>query len=406
MSVLRTQVGIIGSGPSGLLLSQLLSLSGIDSVVLERRSRDHVLGRVRAGVIEQGVVGILRDARVAARLEREGLVHHGVEIAVGEHRHRIDFATQSASLTVYGQTELTKDLMDVRAAAGAPPLFDVDDVTIEGLDCDRPRLRYRHAGLTHVLDCDFVAGCDGFHGVSRQAIPRTVLTTHERVYPFAWLGVLAEVPPVSPELVYASHERGFALCSMRSTERSRCYVQCAPDANIDDWSDGRFWDELAARLPSGLAAQLTRGPAIEKSIAPLRGFVAEPMRHGRLFLAGDAAHIMPPTGAKGLNLAVRDVHQLAAALIAHYADGRDGLLDGYSASALRRTWRAERFSAWLTSVLHRFPGQTTFDRGLQLAELDHLVTSAAARAAFVEAYTGSEAALTGSGPGGVSSPAR
>jgi p-hydroxybenzoate 3-monooxygenase len=384
----RTQVGIIGAGPSGLALAQLLHGAGIDSVVLERRSRDYVLGRVRAGVIEQGTVEILRRAGVAARLEREGLLHHGVEIAAGEQRRRIDFAAQSASVTVYGQTELTKDLIDARDASGVPPLFDVEGVVLEDIDRERPRLRYTRGGEAHVLECDFIAGCDGFHGVSRRAIPAAVLKTHERVYPFGWLGVLADAPPVSSELIYLSHERGFALCSMRSATRSRCYLQCDLDTNVADWSDERFWDELASRLPAELAARVTRAPTIEKSVAPLRSFVAEPLRYGRLFLAGDAAHIVPPTGAKGLNLAIRDVDQLAAALVAHYAERRDDLLDVYSGSALRRIWRAERFSAWLTSVLHRYPGQTSFDRGMQLAELDHLVSSAAASAAFVEAYTG------------------
>jgi p-hydroxybenzoate 3-monooxygenase len=386
----RTQVGIIGSGPSGLLLAQLLQRAGIDSVVVERRSRDYVLGRVRAGVIEQGSVAILNAAGVGARLEREGLKHYGVEIAIGEQRYRIDFAEQRASLTVYGQTELTKDLMDARDASGAPPRFEVEDVVLEELVSERPRLRFSHGGVAHVLECDFIAGCDGFHGASRKAIPSSVLQTHERVYPFGWLGVLADVPPVSPELVYMSHERGFALCSMRSATRSRCYLQCELDTDVAQWSDERFWDELAARLPPELAANLVRGPTFEKSVAPLRSFVAEPLRYGRLLLAGDAAHIVPPTGAKGLNLAVRDVHQLAQALVTHYAENSDTLLDGYSAAALRRIWRAERFSAWLTSVLHRFPGRTSFDRGMQIAELDQLVSSAAARAAFVEAYTGSQ----------------
>ena len=386
----RTQVGIVGSGPSGLLLAQLLERAGIDSVVLERRTREYVLGRVRAGVIEQGAVAILRDAGVAARLDREGRKHHGVEIAAEGRRYRIDLAAQAASLTVYGQTELTKDLMDARDGSGASPLFEVDDVALEDVASGRPRLRYRHGGEVHGLDCDFIAGCDGFHGVSRKAIPSNVLKTHERVYPFGWLGVLADVPPVSHELIYANTQRGFALCSMRSAARSRCYVQCELDADLAQWSDERFWDELGARLPPELAAQVTRGPALEKSIAPLRSFVAEPLQYGRLFLAGDAAHIVPPTGAKGLNLAIRDVHQLAAALVTHYKESSDTLLDGYSAAALRRIWRAERFSAWLTAVLHRFPGRTSFDRGMQIAELDQLVSSAAARAAFVEAYTGSQ----------------
>ena len=388
MTVTRTQVGIIGSGPSGLLLSQLLDLAGIDSVVLERRSRDYVLLRVRAGVLEQGVVEILRGAGVSTRLDREGLVHHGVEIAAGEARQHIDFGAHGASVTVYGQTELTKDLLEARESRGGVLVFEAEDVAIEGIEGRRPRLEYRKGGVEHALDCDFVAGCDGFHGVSRKAMPPGVLTTHERVYPFGWLGVLADVPPVLPELIYASHDRGFALCSMRSATRSRCYVQCALDDDVAQWSDQRFWDELRARLPAAVARDLRTAPAIEKSIAPLRSFVAEPLRHGRLLLAGDAAHIVPPTGAKGLNLAVRDVDQLATAVVAHYRENSDALLDGYSATALRRIWRAERFSAWLTSVLHRFPGASSFDRRMQLAEIDQLATSEAARAAFVESYAG------------------
>ncbi len=388
MTASRTQVGIIGSGPSGLLLSQLLDLAGLDSVVLERRSRDYVLGRVRAGVLEQGVVEILRAAGVGERMNREGLVHHGVDIAAGGERHHIDFAAHGASVTVYGQTELTKDLVEARETRGGTLVYEAEDVAIEGIDGRQPRLHYRQGGTEHALDCDFIAGCDGFHGVSRQSIPVNVLNVHERVYPFGWLGVLADVPPVRPELIYASHERGFALCSMRSATRSRCYVQCALDDDVARWSDARFWDEIRARLPAEIAREVHTAPAIEKSIAPLRSFVAEPLRHGRLLLAGDAAHIVPPTGAKGLNLAVRDVDQLAAALIAHYREGSDALLDEYSATALRRIWRAERFSAWLTSVLHLFPGRSSFDRRMQLAELDQLASSAAARAAFVESYTG------------------
>jgi p-hydroxybenzoate 3-monooxygenase len=343
---------------------------------------------VRAGVIEQGGVAILERAGVAERLAREGLRHDGVEIAAGAERYRIDFGAAGASVTVYGQTELTKDLMQARDASGVSPVYEVEDVVLDGVGGATPRVLYSRRAERHALACDFIAGCDGFHGVSRKSIPAEVLKTHERVYPFGWLGVLADAPPVSPELVYASHERGFALCSMRSATRSRCYVQCELDTDVAQWSDARFWDELAARLPSELANRLVRAPTIEKSVAPLRSFVAEPLRYGRLFLAGDAAHIVPPTGAKGLNLAIRDVDQLAAALVAHYAEARDELLDEYSASALRRIWRAERFSAWLTSVLHRFPERTSFDRGMQLAELDHLASSAAARAAFVEAYTG------------------
>jgi p-hydroxybenzoate 3-monooxygenase len=384
----RTQVAIIGAGPCGLLLSQLLDLAGIDSVVLERRSREHVLGRVRAGLLEQGTVDILRLAGIGERMDREGLVHHGVEIAFADEPQRIDFAAHGASVKVYGQTELTKDLVDVRTARGAALVYEAADVAIEGPEQTRPRVRYRQAGTEQVLECDFVAGCDGFHGVSRKAIPAGVLRTHERVYPFGWLGVLADTEPVSHELLYASHERGFALCSMRSATRSRCYVQCAPDDDLAQWSDARFWDELRMRLPAAAAARLATGPCIEKSIAPLRSFVAEPMRYGRLFLAGDAAHIVPPTGAKGLNLAARDVQQLSAAFAEYYALGREHLLNAYSDVALRRIWRAERFSAWMTSVLHKFPGRSTFDRALQLAELDYLVASAAARAAFVESYAG------------------
>jgi p-hydroxybenzoate 3-monooxygenase len=391
VTVLRTQVAIIGAGPSGLLLSQLLHLAGVDSVVLERRSRAYVLGRIRAGVLEQSTAEILRRARVGERMDREGLVHHGVELCFGERQHRIDFAPFAASVTVYGQTEITRDLMEARDALHGILIYEADDVAIEGAAGRTPRVSWRTGEEPHALECDFVAGCDGFHGVSRQSIPPDQLTVHERAYPFGWLGVLADVPPVSDELLYASHERGFALCSMRSATRSRCYVQCALDENPAEWTDERFWDELRSRLPAAAAARLETGPSIEKSVAPLRSFVAEPLRYGRLFLAGDAAHIVPPTGAKGLNLAARDVDQLATALIAHYREGSDELLNVYSAVALRRIWRAERFSAWMTSVLHKFPGRSSFDRGMQIAELDYLVGSAAAQAAFVESYAGAPA---------------
>jgi p-hydroxybenzoate 3-monooxygenase len=387
----RTQVAIIGAGPSGLLLSQLLHLAGVDSVVLERRSRAYVLGRIRAGVLEQATAEILRHARVGERMDREGLVHHGVELCFGERRHRIDFAPFGASVTVYGQTEITKDLTEARDALQGLLIYEADDVAIDGLAGRTPRVSWRKDGERHALDCDFVAGCDGFHGVSRKSIPADQLKVHERAYPFSWLGVLADVPPVSDELLYASHERGFALCSMRSATRSRCYLQCAAGEDVAEWTDERFWDELRSRLPAAAAARLETGPSIEKSVAPLRSFVAEPLRYGRLFLAGDAAHIVPPTGAKGLNLAARDVDQLATALIAHFREGSDELLNVYSAAALRRIWRAERFSAWMTSVLHKFPGRSSFDRGMQIAELDYLVGSAAAQAAFVESYAGAPA---------------
>jgi p-hydroxybenzoate 3-monooxygenase len=386
----RTQVAIIGAGPSGLLLSQLLHLAGVDSVVLERRSREYVLGRVRAGVLEQTTAEILRCAGVGERMDREGLVHHGVELCFGERRHRIDFAPFAASVTVYGQTEITKDLMEARDALQGQLIYEAADVAIEDVTGHAPRVRWHKDGERHTLDCDFVAGCDGFHGASRRSIPATALEVHERVYPFGWLGVLADVPPVSDELLYASHDRGFALCSMRSATRSRCYLQCAADEDVAEWSDERFWDELRSRLPAAAVARLVTGPSIEKTVAPLRSFVAEPLRYGRLFLAGDAAHIVPPTGAKGLNLAARDVDQLAAALIEHYREGTDRLLNVYSDVALRRIWRAERFSAWMTSVLHRFPGRSSFDRGMQIAELEYLVESAAAQAAFVESYTGAK----------------
>jgi p-hydroxybenzoate 3-monooxygenase len=382
-------VGIIGSGPSGLLLSQLLHLAGIENIVIERRSQAYVLGRIRAGVLEQGTVELLGRAQVAQRMRREGLLHRGVEICFGDGPHRIDFfASGNAGVTVYGQTELTKDLMDARAALGGELVYEAEDVRLDGLDGDRPILVYRRHETEHRIHCDFIAGCDGFHGVSRESIPTSLLQTYERVFPFGWLGILSETSPVSDELIYVNHPRGFALCSMRSSTRSRCYVQCSLDEDVDAWSDGRFWDELAARLPKEIADRLQTGPSIEKSIAPLRSFVAEPMRYGRLFLAGDAAHIVPPTGAKGLNLAASDVYFLSTALIAFYRDRNVALLDSYSADCLRRVWKAERFSWWMTSMLHRFPEQSAFDRRIQLAELEYLVGSKAAQSAFTENYVG------------------
>jgi p-hydroxybenzoate 3-monooxygenase len=387
---MRVQVAIIGSGPAGLLLGQLLHIAGIDAVVIERRSRDYVLGRVRAGVLEDGTVGMLDRVGVGARLRREGLVHEGFDILFAGARHRIDLAglTGGKKVVVYGQTEVTKDLMDARAAAGAKTVFEADDVSLHGFDTARSLLRYRKDGREHEVECDFIAGCDGFHGVSRASAPPAAIRTYERTYPFGWLGVLSETSPVSEELIYVSHERGFALCSMRSPTRSRCYVQCSLADDVEQWPDERFWDELRSRLDPKTAGALVTGPSIEKSIAPLRSFVAEPMRFGRLFLAGDAAHIVPPTGAKGLNLAASDVHYLSAALIEYYASGSSAGLDAYSVRALRRVWQAERFSWWMTNLLHRFPEHGTFGDKIQAAELEHLVGSRAAMAVLAENYVG------------------
>ena len=387
---MRTQVGIVGAGPSGLLLSQLLHLAGIESVVLERRSRAYVEGRIRAGVLEQGTVELLDEAGVGERLHREGLVHGGIELAFDGRRHRIDFEdlTGGKAVTVYGQTEVTKDLNRAREAAGGEIVFEAEDVVLHDFDGDSPRLGYRKDGIDHELRCDFIAGCDGFHGISRRSVPAAVLSTFERVYPFAWLGILADTKPVSDELIYARHERGFALFSMRSPSRSRLYIQCSPDEQLDDWPDERIWDELRSRLDAEAAARLETGPSIEKSVTPMRSFVAEPMRFGRLFLAGDAAHIVPPTGAKGLNLAAADVRYLSRALIAHYAEGRDDLLEAYSETCLGRIWKAQRFSWWMTSLLHRFPEASGFGGRVQLAELDYVTSSRAAATALAENYVG------------------
>jgi len=387
---MRTQVAIIGAGPSGLLLSQLLHLQGIDNVVIERRSGEYVLGRIRAGVLEQAAVDLLHEAKAGERLAREGLVHEGFDICVGDRRHRIDLKglTGGKCVTVYGQTEVTKDLMDARAALGGQLVYEAEEVALHELDGEAARVRYRKDGKAQEVICDYVAGCDGFHGVSRSAIPKDLLRSYERVYPFGWLGVLSDTPPVSEELIYVHHERGFALCSMRSMTRSRYYIQCAFDEDLEEWTDDRFWDELRLRLPQDAASALKTGPSIEKSIAPLRSFVAEPMRYRRLFLAGDAAHIVPPTGAKGLNLAASDVYYLSRALRAHYREKRDDLLDAYSETALRRVWKAERFSWWMTTLLHRFPDASPFDRRVQEAELDYVAGSVAARSSLAENYVG------------------
>ncbi len=385
----RTQIAIIGAGPAGLLLGQLLHVYGIETVILERKSRDYVLGRIRAGVLEQGTVGLLDEAGVAARLHSQGIVHHGIELVFGGARHRIDMKEATGkAVTIYGQTEVTRDLMDARDKAGLTTVYEAEGVSLHDLDGDRPRVRYTEAGVTHEVACDFIAGCDGSHGISRQSVSPAAITTFARTYPFGWLGILSETPPVAPELIYANHARGFALCSMRSYTRSRYYIQCAADDRVDDWTDDRFWDELKRRIDQEAIDHLVTGPSIEKSIAPLRSFVAEPMRFGRLFLAGDAAHIVPPTGAKGLNLAASDVHYLARALREYYAEKSSAGIDDYSRRALTRVWKAERFSWWMTSILHRFPDTDAFSARIQIAELNYLVGSRAAATALSENYVG------------------
>jgi p-hydroxybenzoate 3-monooxygenase len=386
---MRTQVGIVGAGPSGLLLARLLALAGIECVVLERRDPAYLRARIRAGLLEQGTVDALTEAGLGERLARERLVHEGVELAFGGRRHRIDLQGLAGKVvTIYGQAEVQKDLMDAHEAAGTPVVYEAEDVSLHGLTGNRPWLRYHKGGETHEVECDFVAGCDGFHGVSRQAIPQEVLKSYERVYPFGWLGILADTPPVNPELIYCSHERGFALCTMRSETRSRYYLQVSADEDVADWSDDRFWSELARRLPPDVAGNLKTGPRLEMSVAPLRSFVAEPMCFGRLFLAGDAAHIVPPTGAKGLNLAVTDVRFLAEALSAYYRSGRTDLIDGYSARCLARVWKAQRFSWWMTNLTHRFPEASGYERRVQAAELAYLASSRAAQTALAENYVG------------------
>jgi len=384
----RTQVAIIGAGPSGLLLSQLLHLHGVDNVVLERRSREYVAGRIRAGVLELGTVELLLKAQVGERMLSERLVHDGFALGFAGNSLRVDLKGLTGdTVSVYGQTEITRDLTAARIAAGASPIFEAADVSVENLGSAHPSVRYSHGGRTHELTCDFVAGCDGYHGVCRRSVPQPAMQTFERTYPFGWLGILADVPPVSHELIYSNHERGFALCSMRSALRSRYYLQCGVEEKVEAWTDERFWDELRRRLPAQVAETLITGPSIEKSIAPLRSFVVEPLRFGRLFLVGDAAHIVPPTGAKGLNLAAADVRVLYAALVEYYRTGGTALIDGYSAQCLRRIWKAVRFSWWFTSLTHKF-SEEPFAHRLQLAELDYLSGSTAALTSLAENYVG------------------
>jgi p-hydroxybenzoate 3-monooxygenase len=386
--VARTQVAIVGAGPSGLLLSQLLSLNGIDNVVLERQSREHVAGRIRAGVLEQGTVELLLKAKLGTRMLAERLVHDGVSLAFAGRTVRVDLkGLTGRSVSVYGQTELTKDLLETRLAAAGKLVFNAAEVAVADFDGAHPQVRYRQDGRTHELKCDFIAGCDGYHGVCRHSVPPGALKTFERIYPFGWLGILADVPPAGHELIYSNHARGFALCSMRSRNRSRYYVQCGLEEKLAAWPDARFWDELRLRLPDEVAAAVITGPSIEKSIAPLRSFVVEPLRFGQLFLVGDAAHIVPPTGAKGLNLAAADVRVLYQALVEYYRTSRTDLLERYSELALRRAWLAVRFSWWFTSITHKF-SDDPFAHRLQLAELDYLSASTAALTSLAENYVG------------------
>ena len=387
---MRTQVGIIGAGPAGLMLSHLLYLEGIESVVLEAHSRQYVEERVRAGVLEQGTVDLLIGTGAGERLRKQGLVHHGIELSFTGRRHRIDFQELTGrSITVYAQQEVIKDLIKARLGAGGQIHFEVSDVSIDALDTSQPVIRFHKNGEPQELVCDFIAGCDGSHGISRPSIPPDAITVFERVYPFAWLGILAATPPASEELIYASHDRGFALLSMRSPDVSRLYLQCRPDERLEDWPDERIWQELRLRLATDDGFSLQPGEVMEKSISTMRSFVVEPMQYGRLFLAGDAAHIVPPTGAKGMNLAIADVRVLADALGHWYATGRTDLLDAYSATCLRRVWRAEHFSWWMTSMLHRFPDDDGgFQYRLQLAQLRYVTTSQAAATTLAENYVG------------------
>tara|TARA_R110002126_G_scaffold291767_1_gene457364 strand:- start:193042 stop:194211 length:1170 start_codon:yes stop_codon:yes gene_type:complete len=386
---MRTQVAIIGAGPAGLMLGRLLEQAGIDSVILERKSADYVLSRIRAGVLEQGSVDMLRNAGVGARMDVEGLPHQGIELSYDGKIQRIDFMERvGRQVMVYGQTEVTQDLMDARNATGAITIYEAEDVALHDFDSSHPRVTWRKDGVEQELTCDFIAGCDGYHGVSRASVPAQAVKTFERVYPFGWLGVLVDQPPVSDELIYAHHERGFALCSMRSLTRSRYYVQVGSDEKVENWSDDRFWDELRARLNVETAESMKIGTSIEKSIAPLRSFVAEPLRFGSLFLAGDAAHIVPPTGAKGLNLAMSDVKALGAAMIEFYGEKSAAGIDHYSSKVLDRIWKAERFSWWMTSMMHVFPESGAFGLRIQQAEFNYLAGSVAAQQSLSENYCG------------------
>ncbi len=391
MTPTRTQVGIIGAGPAGLTLARLLENAGIETVILEARSREYVEARIRAGVLEQGTVDLLRDAGVGARMDAEGLVHHGVSLQFDGERHRIPLSdlTGGRTIVIYGQSEVVKDLIAARLESGPPLLFEAEGVSLHDLDTDRPRIRYRHEGAERELECDVIAGCDGFHGCSRGAIPASVLREFNREYDYGWLGILASVAPSIDELVYAHHEQGFALLSLRSPTLSRYYLQCAPDEDLDLWPDERIWEQL--QLRTGVEGwTLEEGPIVEKSVTGMRSYVCEPMRHGRLFLAGDSAHIVPPTGAKGLNLAIQDVRLLGEALVRFYESGDAGLLDAYSQECLRRVWRCEHFSWWMTTMLHRPPGGDPFDLRLQHSQLRYVTTSEAAARTLAENYVGLE----------------
>ena len=386
----RTQVAIIGAGPSGLLLGQLLYKAGIDAIILERQTGDYVLSRIRAGVLEQVCIDLLDEAGVGERMHKEGLIHGGFDLLFKGERHRIDMnrLTGGKNVMVYGQTEVTRDLMDARQAAGLPTVYEAQNVQVHEFDTAKPRVTYEKDGQTHTIECDFIAGCDGFHGVCRASAPKDKIREYEKVYPFGWLGLLSDTPPVHEELIYANSTRGFALCSQRSATRSRYYLQVPLTDKVEDWSDDAFWEELRNRLDPEARQHLVTGPSIEKSIAPLRSFVTEPMRFGRMFLAGDAAHIVPPTGAKGLNLAATDVKYLSTAIIEYYKDNSEAGIDSYSERCLRRIWRAERFSWWFTSLMHRFPGEGEISQKFQEAELDYLIHSESGSRTIAENYVG------------------